>query len=540
MAAVLAACVSSQPPVRGASYADFLIGRLANAREDHDVAADRYFSALRRAPGDSALLSGALISALDSGDVERAREAARMAPHADASGYAHLVLAADSMAAGYWRRAEEQLQRVEGGAAEELAGRMMSVWAQTAQGRVADVVMDLSPLASIRPYGGLFAYQQAMALDYAGRHDEALAAYSRGAQGGLWLPSGIEHHADLLWRRSARNEAVALLSNESSRSSPELAAALARTEAGSGPASAPLDPARGAAAGLRGLAAIFLQEADAQNGLAAMTLAMILDPRSDGARLAFAQAQSDRGHADVARAMLAQIPADSIYAGSARRLESWILLDSGEEEQAFALARENAESGESRAMRSLADMYRSRGRFQEAEPLYSELVTRSPEDWRLRFARGVARERLGRWPEAEADLQHALALSPDQPDVMNYLGYSWVDRGERLPDALALIQRAVELRPLSGAIIDSLGWAYFRMGDYVQALDYIERAVELEPADPTLNDHLGDVYWRLGRRIEARFQWRRALTLTPDDPAAIEAKLTNGMPDAPQRQSVQR
>lgn len=112
---------------------------------------------------------------------------------------------------------------------------------------------------------------------------------------------------------------------------------------------------------------------------------------------------------------------------------------------------------------------------------------------------------------------------------MNYLGYMWVDRGERLAEGLALIERAAALRPNSGAIIDSLGWAYYRAGDYERALEQIERAIVLEPADATLNDHLGDVYWRLGRRTEARFQWRRALGLNPDNPAAIQSKLDNGL-----------
>jgi Flp pilus assembly protein TadD len=185
-------------------------------------------------------------------------------------------------------------------------------------------------------------------------------------------------------------------------------------------------------------------------------------------------------------------------------------------------------------------MYRSMELFAEAEPIYTVLMAVQPQDWRLYFSRGIARERLQRWPEAEADLQRALELAPEQPDVMNYLGYTWIDRGERLQEGLAMVQRAVELRPHSGAIIDSLGWAYFRLGDYTQALEHLERAVELEPADPTLNDHLGDVYWRLDRRIEARFQWQRALTLDPDNPEAIQAKLANGLPPAPPTNSAAR
>ena len=535
-----AACASAPQPRTSASYADFLIGRLANAREDHDIAADRYFGALARTPNDPTLLSEALIAALDAGEIDRARTAARMAAGSDGSAYAHLVRAADAMAVSRWNEAENDLRGVEGGAAEELVGRMLLVWVRTARGRVDDVIMDLGPLASIRPYGGLFAYQQAMALDYAGRQEEALASYRRGAQGGLWLPAGIERYADLLVRRGESDQAIALLNVDPSHQNPELAAALSRVQAGSEAAREPLTPALGASVGLSGLSAIFLQEADSPNGLAALSLALILDPGSHGALLAFAQAQADRDHPDLALATLARIPSDSVYASSARRLESWILLDTGEEERAFALAQENAGRGDIRSVRALADMYRNRGRFADAEPIYSQLVAQSPDDWRLYFARGVARERIGRWPEAEQDFQRALELSPDQPDVLNYLGYSWVDRGERLQDGLAMIQRAVELRPTSGAIIDSLGWAYFRMGDYARALDLIERAVELDPADPTLNDHLGDVYWRVGRRIEARYQWRRALTLEPDNPDAIERKLTDGLPEEPVRQSVAR
>jgi Flp pilus assembly protein TadD len=161
------------------------------------------------------------------------------------------------------------------------------------------------------------------------------------------------------------------------------------------------------------------------------------------------------------------------------------------------------------------------------------MIADQPSEWRLYFARGAARDQLDRWPEAEADFRRALELSPEQPDVMNYLAYTWVDRGEHIDQALPMLRRAVELRPASGAIVDSLGWAHYRLGDYNQALLYLERAVELRPADAILNDHLGDVYWRLGRRIEARFQWRRALTLEPEDPAALQAKIENGLEEAP-------
>jgi tetratricopeptide (TPR) repeat protein len=507
-----------------------MIGRIANARQDHATAAERYFSALARSPRDQTLLNGALVASLAAGDEALARRAARMAPLEGAPAYAHLVRASDALVVRRWGAAASELEDIEGAAAEELLARMELLWARAGQSRVDDVLMELAPMAQIRPYGALFAYQQAMALDYAGRGDEALVSYRIAASGGFWLPAGIERHADLLVRRGARDEAIALLSTEANRANPALSAALVRVQSGSNAAAEPLTPAFGAAVGLYGMSAIYFQEGDATDGFAALTLALMLNPRFDDAHLAFAQQQSRLGHADLAIAALARVDAASPHWGSARIMESWVRFDAGDRDGAVALAQANAAGGEVAAQRALADIYRTLDRYAESEAAYSVLIEREPGNWRNYFARGAARERLGRWQDAEADLQHALALSPGQPDVMNYLGYSWVDRGDRLQEGLDMIQRALELRPSSGAIMDSLGWAYYRMADYQRALTYIERAVELEPSDATLNDHLGDVYWRLGRRIEARFQWQRALTLEPDNPSAIQTKLDSGLP----------
>src|SRR5262249_31922989 len=225
----LAACASvGTPPRESGAYADFLIGRIANMRDDYPAAADRYFAALTRSPHDDALINGALIASLASGDAERARRAARMAPAHDAPAYAHLVRASDALVAGRWRAAGTEVENAQGAAAEELIGRMLVVWVRAAGGRVDEVTVDLAPLAAIRPYGGLFAYQQAMALDYAGRADEALAAYGTAEQGGLWLPAGIQRHADLLVRQGRRDDAIQLLSADLNRSNPALSAALAR------------------------------------------------------------------------------------------------------------------------------------------------------------------------------------------------------------------------------------------------------------------------------------------------------------------------
>lgn len=512
----------------------FLIGRIANARDDYGAASDRYFAALARSPGDEALVRGALAATLVAGDEQRARRAAAMAPREGAPALARLVRGADALRASNWSRAARELDGVEGSAVEEMLARTMEVWVTAGQRKPDEAVAQLAPLTGVRPYGALFAYQQAMALELAGRRDEALAAYETASHGEMFVPAAAVRHADALARAGQRDAALAMLARlNEARGNPALEAAAARVEAG---ASAPaLTPARGAAIGLFGFGAILLQqEHNADGALIALTLALMLDPNLDSARLLFAEGHADGGRYTLAREALAHIGANSPYAESARIVSARLLLESGRPDEAVAAAQAIAANGDPQARRALADMYSMLDRHAEAEPLYSALLADDDQNWRLHFARAAARDSLGRWGEAETDLRQALALAPDQPDVMNYLGYTWVDRGENLQEGMALIRRAAELRPSSGAIVDSLGWAHYRLGDYRQAVLFLERAVELEPGSATLNDHLGDAYWRLGRRTEARFQWRRALTQQPDDPAAIEAKLANGLPDAPQ------
>jgi Flp pilus assembly protein TadD len=188
----------------------------------------------------------------------------------------------------------------------------------------------------------------------------------------------------------------------------------------------------------------------------------------------------------------------------------------------------------------MGDILRARKRFAESAQAYDAALAllptpHQPRAWSLLYARGIARERSGRWPEAEADFLAALEMNPEQPYVLNYLAYTWIDRGENLVRGKAMLERAVELRPNDGHIIDSLGWALFRLGDFAGAVKWLERAIEFEARDATINDHLGDAYWRVGRRAEARFQWQRALAGDPEpaERAAIEIKIRDGLPDLP-------
>jgi tetratricopeptide (TPR) repeat protein len=189
------------------------------------------------------------------------------------------------------------------------------------------------------------------------------------------------------------------------------------------------------------------------------------------------------------------------------------------------------------AIMALGDILRGRKQFAECADVYSKGVDTigKPEksNWVIYYFRGICFERAKQWPKAEADFKRSLDLFPDQPHVLNYLGYSWIDQGINLDDGMRMIKRAVEQRADDGSIVDSLGWAYYRLGNIEEAVKHLERAVELKPEDPTINDHLGDAYWRVGRVLEARFQWSHARDFKPepDDLIKIEAKLKSGLPD---------
>jgi tetratricopeptide (TPR) repeat protein len=183
------------------------------------------------------------------------------------------------------------------------------------------------------------------------------------------------------------------------------------------------------------------------------------------------------------------------------------------------------------AIMALGNVLRGHKKFSECANIYSKGVAGVPNpekaNWVLFYFRGICYERSKQWPKAEADLKKALELYPDQPHVLNYLGYSWIDQGVKLDEGMEMIKKAVQQRPDDGYIVDSLGWAYYRIGNYEEATKQLERAIELKPEDPTINDHLGDAYWRVGRVLEAKFQWAHARDLKPDpeELPKIEEKL---------------
>jgi len=339
-----------------------------------------------------------------------------------------------------------------------------------------------------------------------------------------------------LERRKRRDEAVALYDSILAESPNDLALQDARTRAVARKSPSALVTGRqGAANALVACAAVFTSERQSQFALAYLRLALHLDPKREDALLMVGDLLDQGGDVEGARAAYAKIPAGSARYPSAQGKIAWTLQNAGDKDKAIAVAEAAAKAPEAGRSAQLvyADLLRANDRWADAVAVIDPLIAAEKDkpDWRLLYMRGVSLERAGRWPDAERDLQQALDLNPNEPELLNYLGYSWIDRNERLPEALAMVQRAVKANPQSGAMLDSLGWAYHRLGDDKAAVEMLEQAIEFEPGDPDINDHLGDVYWRLGRKTEAQFQWRRVLSLEPTDEqkTAAEAKLKDGL-----------
>ncbi|RVC78014.1 tetratricopeptide repeat protein, partial [Mesorhizobium sp. M4A.F.Ca.ET.022.05.2.1] len=266
--------------------------------------------------------------------------------------------------------------------------------------------------------------------------------------------------------------------------------------------------------------------------------ALALKPNSDAALVQLAAVAEQLKDGEGAIALYRRIPGSSPLKELSDLQLGLNLADLDRHDEAIAHLKAFVDKHpqDMRAYLALGGVYSSKEDFRSAANLYDKAVevlkTPTNANWNIFYQRGIAYERLKEWPKAEPNFRRALELFPDQPQVLNYLGYSWVDMNMNLKEGLAMIQKAVDLRPSDGYIVDSLGWAYFRMGRFEDAVREMERAVSLKPEDPVLNDHLGDAYWRVGRKLEATYQWNQARDLKPDPDvlATLQQKLLKGLP----------
>ncbi len=535
---VLSAC-NSQPAAESAAPAaaqaepdvpihtalgDFLAARVAEASGDSKASAAYYADALAHDPDNVALMQRTFILMVGEGQLDAAVPLARRLVDLDSdSPIPQMVLGVRAAIAGDYAKAETHFHALPQTGVNAFLGPLLSAWALVGEGHTDQALNSLRPLTTNAALGPLHAFHAGLINDLANRSSVAAKQYQLAlatsqlniraveAAGSLWQRTGRMDRAKDLYDRYVGEHPDTMLFNGA-----------ALLKAGARAPRVVADARDGLAEAMFDVATLMRQGNAYDYAMLFARLAVALQPDFSLAQMTLADLLSIEGRLAEANAVYRAIAPSSPVHTFGRLRIAMNLDDMGDTKGALAeLDRLLADQPDNLDARiAEGDLLRKHKRFAEAADAYSEAIARlpepRPEDWALYYSRGICLERAGKWPAAEADLLRALELQPDQPDVLNYLGYSWIDKGMHLDQARQMIEKAVELRPSDGAIVDSLGWALYRMGDYPAAVRMLERAVELKGDDPTINEHLGDAYWRVGRHDEARYQWRRALGLNPE------------------------
>ncbi len=524
---------------------NYLAGRFAQKSRDYGNASKFLNHALTSDPENRDLLRRAFLVSLAKGRIQEAGDLARRIVDQDKdAAMANLVLLVREFKSGQFVLAEERLSGMPRRGLNTFVVPLLRAWAWAGQNKTAEALEALSPLASIQGFAVLHNLHAGLILDLGGELAKAEERYRLATGGGSRVTLRIvEALGSLLERRGKLDEAKALYGKylEENSDSLMLAPALARIESGTVPTPLIGTAVDGAAEVLFNLAGTLTRQNSAETALIYGRLALELRPDYPIAQMLVGRILESLGRPRDAIEVYDAVSRSSMLSWSARLRKAASLESLGDDGQAIEQLRGMVDERGARAdvLVRLGDILRSKKRFDESVTAYDGAIQRigamERRHWTLLYSRGIALERSKRWPRAEKDFLAALELNPDQPYVLNYLGYSWVDQGIKLDRAKTMIERAVELRPNDGYIVDSLGWALYRIKEFTGAVRHLERAVELRPQDPTINDHLGDAYWRVGRRVEARFQWRRAMSLDPepDQLKLIRGKIKNGMADDP-------
>jgi tetratricopeptide (TPR) repeat protein len=520
----------------------YLAGRSAQKAHDYDRANEYLSHALDADQANANLLRRTFLVSLAGGQMDHAVGIAKQIVNKKDSGalLANVVLVVADIKANRLEAAKAKLKNIKRRGLSTFLTPMLRGWIIAGLGDSDGAIKALKPLRAISGFSVLHDLHAGLINDYSGRADLAEKNLKQASKRTRRSTLRIVQALGSIYERTGRVDRAKTLYVEYMSQNPQsrvLLPALNRIRKND-PAPKLVDGVRaGAAEAFFNVASTLTQENAVEMALIYGRLALDLRPDLALATMLVGGILESLGRHEPAIEVYGSVAPDSPLWWSARLRMASSLNAMGRDEEAIKQLRNMAGEKTSRpeALVNLADLLRSKKRFSESVEAYDAAIKRigtiGKRHWTLLYSRGIALERSQQWKRAEDDFITALRLKPDQPYVLNYLGYSWVDQGINLARAQKMIERAVELRPNDGYIVDSLGWVLFRLGDFPRAARQLERAVELRPQDPTINDHLGDAYWRVGRAVEARFQWRRALSLDPDpdQASAIQDKISNGL-----------
>jgi len=522
---------------------NYLAALVAGADRDTTAAAVYFREALRADPRNPDLVERAFAAALADGNVaDGFLLADRLIARDPNNSLARLALAVRAVGDGQFGAARAQLGAGEAGRAHDVTTTLLIAWCFAG---AMDLRHALETLDRVRePSLAVFRdYHAGLIADVLGNAPEAqrrLKAAYDADKNTLRLADAyarfLSRHNDVEGAKKVYADFDRIIPRH-----PLIVSAMTDLAVGKPLAPVVRSAKEGAAEALYGLGGAGTRQGDELAALIYLRLALFLRPDHDLAAVTVANLFEDLKRNDEAIRAYQLVPPTSPMRESAE-IQAGLELESiGRADDAMARLREivAAHPKDSEAWSALGSLQRTAKKFEDAAASYDKAIelvgTPDRSSWTLFYFRGICFERAKQWPKAEADFKKALELFPDQPLVLNYLGYSWVDQGVNLEEAFKMLRRAVDLRPSDGYIVDSLGWAHYKLGHYEEAAQELEKAINLKPADPVVNDHLGDAFWRVNRRIEARFQWNHARDMKPEpeDLPNILKKIESGLPDEP-------
>lgn len=537
---------AQQPPQISGLAGPYLAARMATVENDFRAAARYFVSASAQDPQDVYLQDSALVALASAGDVDQAvAMAERLFAEDRPTELSGLLRRAQLVRAEDWQGVIDLIDATRAPDLpldQDLMDGTIRAWALLGAGRATDAIAAFEAMAANADLAPIVNYHLALARALAGDYEAADRLIVQSEASGHLM--GLTARVQILSQLDRGDDALALLSEiEGLEAEPQLLALRQRLEQGQ---PVPFDvvggPADGIAHLLLSFASALASSPDPEPlALIHARLASWIAPQNPEARLMAAQLLQDRQQFDLAEAEFDAVRRMGEMRPQAElsRIDALSRAQRPAEAERAALALTAAYPGLAQSWIALGDVTRQQEKYSEAVPSYDkalDLLADAPPEarWFPLYARGISLERAGEFERAEADLLAALEIRPDQASLLNYLGYSWIDRNQNLDRALEMIKRAVELSPGDGYILDSLAWAYFRLGRYQEAVAPMEQSIATMAADPLVNDHLGDIYWMVGRHREAQIQWQRALSLEPGesgdvDADRIRAKLDRGL-----------
>lgn len=519
---------------------DYLSGSVAAMRSDHAAAYRFFASALNTDPTSDFLRQNAMLSALSLGKVDVAFTLAQQvvsAPNAS-NPLAHLLAFTQEVKAEQYAQASERLSASKQAFIPLTFGLLQS-WSELGRGKVSAAIDTLDAITA-PPTAQLFAqYHKALVLAAVGDFEGADKILMGDERGNLRLTRGsLIAHAQIMSKLDRTDDALALLDAAIlGGQDSELSALRDAIADGSAEYDYITDAHSGVAEVLFTMASLLSAPEDQQTSLLYARLAQELRPDDAEITLLVSELLRDQGQYDLAIKNYTTVPEGHGFFLSAELGRADALVEAKKIDAAIEVLQEltKTHGDVARVHMSLGDVLRGDARYSAARDAYDKAIAMidkpARNHWFLFYATGICNERLGNWPRAEMNFRRALELAPNQPLVLNYLGYTMVEKNLNLTEAQSMIETALQRQPNNGAIADSLGWVLYRLGKFQEAVAPMEQAVQLEADDPVVNDHLGDVYWQVGRKREAHFQWRRAISFEPDqkDLDRIRRKLELGL-----------